>query len=130
MKTLIKTNKIILIVVGLLAILSFTIMQLSQEEEEIIGTWVNTESVKSKWVFNTNGKCYDYYDNALTDTYTYSIREETSGNGKLKHSFLKLININDSTDEYEYEINALGEGKMSLDYLGDTSAKLILFDKQ
>jgi hypothetical protein len=30
----------------------------------------------------------------------------------------------------DYEINALGNGKMALDYLGDTATRLLYFTKE
>ncbi len=83
-----------------------------------------------EWQFTSDGKCYDYYQNQLSDTYQYTITQEQSENGKFTLSYLKLVNINDSSDFYEYEINTLDNSTMVLDYLGDMSAKLTSFNKQ
>ncbi|MEN8125890.1 MAG: hypothetical protein ABFR32_12265 [Bacteroidota bacterium] len=129
MKTLIKTKKAIIITIVLLAIFSFTMIQLNQEKELIIGTWINSETPEWKWHFKTDGKCYDYLGGQLSDTYTYSITEEVSKNGKLKHSFLRLVNIYKANDEYEYEINTLNTNKLVLEYLDGSRSKLIYFNK-
>lgn len=130
MKTLIKTKKVILISLFTLTIFSFTMINLTQEEEAIIGTWINTETPEWKFEFKTDGKCYDYYNNQLEDTFSYSITQENSKNGKLTLSYLKLVNIKKSSEVMEYEINSLGENKMCLDYLGDKGTKLIYFTKE
>lgn len=130
MKTLLKTKKTIIITIILLAIYSFAIVQLNQEQEAIIGTWINTETPQWKRVFSADGKSYDYYNNVLSNTYTYYITNEQSRNGKLTVSFLKLVNLKNTNDIYEYEINTLDSSKFVLEYLGGSRSKLIYFTKE
>lgn len=129
MKTFKRINKVIAIIIVLITIFSYTIIRLSQENELIIGTWINSETPEWKWQFKTDGKCYDYLNGQLSDTYTYSITEEVSKSGKLKFSFLKLVNIYKANDEYEYEINTLSTNKLVLEYLEGSGGKLIYFEK-
>ena len=115
-----------LIVVFLL--FSFTILHLTQDRELIIGEWVSTEDNNWKLVFNHQGKCYDYYQGKLESTYTYSISEETADNGVV-FSYLKLVEVSDN-DVLQYDINALDENNLALNFLGDLNEKLMLFEKQ
>lgn len=123
-----NTNKIIALIT-IIMLSSFTISQLIQEEDLIIGEWVSIEDSNWRLNFNNQGKCYDYYQGILETTYFYSITEETANNGVI-FSYLKLVNINDSDDVYNYEINALNENNLALDYQGDLNEKLMLFEKQ
>jgi len=123
-----NTHKVIALITGLV-LSSFTISQLTQEEDLIIGEWVSIEDNNWRLNFNNQGKCYDYYQGTIETTYFYSITEETANNGVV-FSYLKLVNINDSDDVYNYEINALNENDLALDYQGDLNEKLMLFEKQ
>lgn len=128
MKYLKNTHKAIALIT-IIMLSSFTISQLIQEEDLIIGEWVSIEDSNWRLNFNNQGKCYDYYQGILETTYFYSITEETANNGVV-FSYLKLVNINDSDDVYNYEINALNENNLALDYQGDLNEKLMLFEKQ
>lgn len=127
MKHIKKIQKVILLVVVLVSS-SFTIFQLTQEKDLIIGEWKSIEDNNWKLNFNNQGKCYDYYQGKLETTYFYSITEETATNGVV-FSYLKLVNITDSNDSYNYEINALNEHDLALDYLGNLNESLMLFEK-
>ena len=122
-----KTYKTLIIAI-ILALSSFTILQFKQEKELIVGTWNYIDEVNNKWIF-TKDQCLWQYDNETIDTFTYHITEETATNGVV-FSYLKLVNISDSSDVYDYEINALNENNLALDYLGDLNEKLMLFEKQ
>jgi hypothetical protein len=123
-----NTHKVIALIT-IIMLSSFTISQLIQEEDLIIGEWVSIEDSNWRLNYNNQGKCYDYYQGILETTYFYSITEETANNGVI-FSYLKLVNINDSDDVYNYEINALNENNLALDYQGDLNEKLMLFEKQ
>lgn len=82
-----------------------------------MGTWVSKEDSKFKRVFNLSGKSFSYYDGELLDTYNYEITEEVSSNGKIILEFLKLIDVLDNTDTYEFEINAIDDDILVLEFL-------------
>jgi hypothetical protein len=113
MKT--KTLKITLLLTVLIAVFGFvTVSNTSAQDEQnlIVGTWISTDDAQSKKVFQTDGKCHDYYNGQLITTYSFSI-ERTSPQcgqsvpvGKL-FSYLKIVNVNNSNDVYCYEILSL-----------------------
>ncbi len=105
---------------------SFTTLSSTQEKELIIGNWHYEDEVYNKWVF-TNDKCFWKYNGDITDTFNYQITEAAADNG-IDFSCLKLVDISNN-DVYEYEINALTEDHLTLDYLGDMSVKLMMFEK-
>lgn len=93
------------IIVLFLGLVSFTIFQTMQEDEElIVGTWIPEGCSECEWIFTDDGKCYDYYEGKLDNTYTYSIRKSRASNGVV-FSYLKIVKSNDSNDTYEYDIN-------------------------
>ena len=107
----------ILVIIALLSLgLTYAF---SQEEELIKGTWIPEGCPTCQWVFK-DGKCYRYYDGELKFTYNYEIYEGKSVNGRFTFSFLKLTDTSNPNRIFEYEINALGEEKMALEYLGGT----------
>ena len=109
-----------------LSFLLFT--QQNQEEELIKGTWIPEGCSTCQWVFK-DGKCYQYDEGRLDDTYYYEIYEGESSDGTLTFSFLKLTNVSDPNDVFEYEINGLSEEKMVLEYLSGTRSLLIYTKK-
>lgn len=125
-----KKLKIIIVVFISFILYGFVTQQLNQDKELIIGTWLSDGSGSSKWIFTQDKKLKRINSDQLYKTYHYSIIEEKSINRKLTFSYLKLININNNNEVIEYEINALGNGKMALDYLGDTATKLLYFTKE
>ena len=123
--------KITLLSLLVLTLASFTILQTTQNNKElIIGTWIPDGSPSQKWIFYSNGTCHEY-DNGVLDTrYSYTIEETTSEDGKLKFSTLNIINIDDSNDTYKYDINGISETEMYLDYQGDLNTKLQKYTRQ
>lgn len=116
-----KNNKKFLGValITLLAILSFTVVQLSGEKEDIIGTWVSEDTPEWKWVFKSDGKCYDYYDGVLTDTYTYTLSTSSPQCGQVvptgdKFTYLKLVDDKDSTNTFCYEVFSLDKTNLEI----------------
>ncbi|WP_303315437.1 hypothetical protein Q4Q34_15200 [Flavivirga abyssicola] len=131
MRRLRKNYTNVLLIIFLLIGFSFKNKELSvRPPESLIGIWINTETPEWKWEFKEDGKCYNYMDGQITTIYFYTTHTENSANNKLILDFLKLININDANDVYEYEINGIGEGELYLDFLGDKSSKLIGFIKE
>ena len=112
--TLFLSFSVVLIIVG------FKIIQQPTHEELILGTWVSEGCSSCKWVYDTSGKCTRYYNGSVYKKFSYTINIEKSVNGRLTHRILKLVNISNSENTYEYEVNALGENKMALEYLGGT----------
>lgn len=85
-----------------------------QEKIFIIGTWFIDNEVTNKWVFTADNTCKWEVNGVILDQFTYSINNGFSSNG-LEHTSLKLININNSNEVFEYEINSLGDNKMTLE---------------
>ena len=106
---------------------SFTIIQLTQDRELIIGTWNYAGETNNKWIF-TDDRCIWEYNGEVINTFTYSISEEIADNG-IVFSYLKLVRVGNN-DVFEYDINALDANNLTLDYQGDLSEKLMLFEKQ
>ena len=105
-----------------LCLSSFGFFYSIQEKEIIIGEWKNTETPEWKWVFTKEGKCYDYLDNQLSDTYNYSIEstspqcDQNVPTGEL-FSYLKLVNVKDANDLFCYEILSLDETMLQIRWL-------------
>jgi hypothetical protein len=130
MKTLKRTSKIILASLLLISTYSYTFAQENTEDKLIQGTWTFSDSPNTKWQFKSDGKCYDYLDDILLDTYTYSIVEEKSENGKTSESTLTLVNTNNPDESYIYNINKLNSGKLWLEYQVGFRDKYIVFKRQ
>ncbi len=122
-----KNLNIKIITILSVLLFGFIAQQVNQENQLIIGTWYFENEASNLWEF-TNDRCIWKNDGKITDVFTYSIVKEKSKNGKLDFSFLKLIHLNNG-EIFEYEINSLGNDKMTLDYLGDMNTKLIYFRK-
>lgn len=98
-----------------------------------MGTWISREEPEWKWVFTENGKCFDYYDNQLSETYKYSIQTISPQCGQEvsvgeKFSYLKLTNEDNHNEEYCYEIFSLDEKTLQIRYFNTSS--LIYMNKQ
>jgi len=130
MKTLKRTSKIILASLLLISTYSYTFAQKNTEDKLIQGTWTFSDSPNTKWQFKSDGKCYDYLDDILLDTYTYSIVDEKSENGKTSESTLTLVNTNNPDESYIYNINKLNSGKLWLEYQVGFRDKYIVFKRQ
>ncbi|WP_299163121.1 hypothetical protein [uncultured Tenacibaculum sp.] len=104
-------------------------------KKEIIGTWELEKDSRTKIIFSKNGKCYDYSDGKLDKTYYYSINttspqcSEKVPVGEL-YSYLKITNIKDPKDIYEYEINGLNKEILYLDYQRNLNTKLSKYTRQ
>ncbi len=129
----INRKRIGILILLAISLLSFVVIQLNQEQEDIIGIWTNTETPQWKWEFRTDGKCYSYYDNEISEKYNYSV-ETTSPQcnqdvptGKL-YSYLKLVNLNESNDVYCYEILSLDKESLQLRQI--ERGGFIAFDRQ
>ena len=130
MKTLKNPSKILLVTLLLVFVINYSNAQDNTEEKLIQGTWSFSDSPNTKWQFKDDGKCYDYLDGILLDTYTYSIIEEKLENGKTGESVLTLVNTNNPDETYLYTIDKLNTGKLWLEYEVGFRDKYISFKRQ
>ena len=130
MKTLKRTSKILVAALLFISTYSYTSAQENTEDKLIQGTWTFSDSPNTKWQFKDDGKCYDYLDDILLDTYSYTITEEISENGKTSESTLTLVNTNNPDETYIYNINKLNSGKLFLEYQVGFRDKYIVFKRQ
>lgn len=125
-----KTKIIGFTLLVLLLVSATTLLQQKDRKEMIIGDWKSEGCSTCIWSFHDDGKIKRYYKGSLYKTYTYTIQSEKSVNGKLTHYTLRLVNVGDSKDIYDYLIIGLSQDSMRLDYTGDLNAKLSVFTKQ
>lgn len=130
MKILKNPGKILLVTLLLVFVINYSNAQDNTEEKLIQGTWSFSDSPNTKWQFKDDGKCYDYLDGILLDTYTYSIIEEKLENGKTGESVLTLVNTNNPDETYLYTIDKLNTGKLWLEYEVGFRDKYISFKRQ
>ena len=130
MKILKNPGKILLVTLLLVFVINYSNAQDNTEEKLIQGTWSFSDSPNTKWQFKDDGKCYDYLDGILLDTYTYSIVEEKLENGKTGESVLTLVNTNNPDETYLYTIDKLNTGKLWLEYEVGFRDKYISFKRQ
>lgn len=112
---------------------SFTTYQLSQESQDIIGTWKSDDTPDWKLEFKANGTCFWYFPGEPTEEFTYSIETTSPQCGKevdtgVNFSYIKLINVNDENNRYCYEVLSLNDEYLQIRFLdrgGNT-----LFKKQ
>jgi len=130
MKSLKRTSQILLASLLFIFTYSYTSAQENTEDKLIQGTWTFSDSPNTKWQFKADGKCYDYLDDILLDTYTYTIVEDKSENGEITQSVLKLINTNNPDETYVYNIDKLNSGKLWLEYQVGFRDKFITFKKE
>ena len=130
MKSLKRTSQVLLASLLFIFTHSYTSAQEKTEDKLIQGTWTFSDSPDTKWQFKADGKCYDYLDDILLDTYTYSIVEDNSENGKIKQSVLKLVNSNNPDETYVYNIDKLNSGKLWLEYQVGFRDKFITFKRE
>ena len=130
MKSLKRKSKVVLASLLLLLTYSYTSAQENTEDKLIQGTWTFSDSPNTKWQFKADGKCYDYLDDILLDTYTYSIVEEKSEKGETIQSVLKLVNTSNPEESYTYNIDKLNSGKLWLEYQVGFRDKFITFKRE
>lgn len=130
MKTLKNPGKILLVTLLFAFVINYSNAQDNTEEQLIQGTWTFSDSPNTKWQFKDDGKCYDYLDGILLDTYTYTIVEEKLANGKTGESVLSLVNTNNPDETYLYTIDKLNGGKLWLEYEVGFRDKYISFKRQ
>lgn len=96
--------------------LGFTTYQLSQEDQLIIGTWIEeSTTIENRWVFESNNIINRYDNNTVYKSYIWQITESPTPSG-LIISHLILTNTEDSNDTYHFEINTLSDEWLVLVY--------------
>lgn len=86
----------------------------------LTGTWViEGETLSDKWVFESNGTLNEFADNQLDVSYNWEVVNST--NSGIKSKYLEIVNNNDSSDYYNYEISLLDEEKLVLIYQRKTN---------
>ncbi|MDT7832220.1 hypothetical protein RQM59_07500 [Flavobacteriaceae bacterium S356] len=136
MKTLRKmtantSTKLSILLLSIL-IASFTIYQLNQESQDIIGIWKSDDTPEWKLEFKNTGTCFWYYTGEPTKEFTYSIETTTpqcNQNVPIgdKFSYLKLVD-NSNQEQWCYEIFGLDQTGMQIRLLG--RSKSMFFTKQ
>ena len=89
------------------------------EKEDIIGTWVSEDTPEWKRIFKEDGKCYDYYNGALTNTYNYTLSTTSPQCGQVvptgdKFTYLKLVDDKDSNFTFCYEVFSLDKTNLEI----------------
>ena len=107
-------NKIVLLLFLSLFTINCSVYKPKEEIEIIVGTWINEESPELKMIFKNNGRCEDYINGVLSDTYLYAISKTSPQCGQVVptgelYSYLKLVNTKDSNEAYCYEILSLND---------------------
>ncbi|MCM2301308.1 MAG: hypothetical protein NDI80_01650 [Flavobacteriaceae bacterium] len=128
-----NAKNMIMALILLIPIFSFTLFQLTQEKDLLIGVWFSVDSPNWKWEFKTDGKCYEHYENNLEAIYIYSI-ETTSPQCDIEvdegpsYSYLKISSTTDTEIFYCYEVLSLNDEFLQIRAL--QSNNIITFRKQ
>lgn len=127
-----KTNKsvIYISILGLifLCFLGITTKAQSAITVDIKGRWISDSTPEWKWEFKADGKCYDYFNGILEDTYFYVITSENSPSG-LNFHFLELTNINNQNKKFKYELE-VNNNTLSVIYIKGAKPKPMLFTRE
>ena len=112
-----KTKIGILITVVFCSVLtSFTTV--FNQEASIIGSWISEEDSNYKMVFN-GSTCTWLYNGQPTVTYHFTLSNTSPQCGETvpvttEMNYLKLVNANNSEEQYCYEIYSLSETTLTL----------------
>lgn len=114
-----KKTRIIVIAIGVVvSVFSFSLLN-QNDSQLIIGEWRSEGCSTCTLKFDNNGKCYDYDEGELIDTYVYSI-ETTSPQCDMEvdegplFKYLKMINVANNNEQYCYEILSLNDTHLQL----------------
>lgn len=86
---------------------------IESEIAKINGSWVIENEDSNKWTFSNNNYCEWLLNGEIIGRFTFSISSEFAPNG-VEHTYLKLINISNTNEVYEYALNSIGNTKMTL----------------
>ena len=99
----------------------------NQDQNQIVGLWINDDDPSWTMEFKNNGTCFEYYSGELSDHYTYEIWSEPSSNGKLTLTTLKLTETATNVSRI-YDVNTLSEKYLVLEYF-KAPGKLVMFSR-
>jgi len=104
--------------------------EITQAEQEIIGTWILENDSNTKLIFQTNGTVKTYYSNVLHSTHQYEINNVCDGETLNNQLFLKTLNNQNEAIDCSYldSVNYNNNGKMTL--VSQNQGKVIVFNKQ
>ena len=104
----------------------------TEDENLIVGTWV-LEGLTPlyKWVFSSDKLLSRYVEGQLYKTYCWEIDCKITPSGRKAYS-LEIINTDDESDKYVYDINTLTQERLVLQYVrtGYGLAKLATYLRQ
>lgn len=134
-----KTNKkytpiLIIILIVTSVLYSFSKKQINnnqQSKDEIIGTWTSEKDTNWKIEFTKENKCYWYYENRKTNTFTYSI-SKYSCNSEYDSEY-EYLKLNKTSKIHCYAINGIAQdddGKIYLSLEYDGKPRPMLFVKE
>lgn len=86
---------------------------IESEIAKINGSWLIENEDSNKWTFSNNNYCEWLLNGEIIGRFTFSISSEFASNG-VEHTYLKLINISNTNEVYEYALNSIGNTKMTL----------------
>lgn len=101
---------------------------IQQQNQNITGSWVNENDANNKWIFTSSTICKWEFNGATINQFIYLITSEFSANG-VEHPYLKLVNVSNPNETYEYAINSLENDKMTLETF-EPKLGYIYFTKQ
>lgn len=129
-----RKNKLVLTVflLSIVTLYSFKVIQTNnlQTKNKIIGNWVSEKDTKWKIEFTDTNNCNWYYDNSITDTFTYTVNNSSCKNElDIEYEYLKL---NNSSKAFCYSINGITE-ENGVEYLSiewNSNPKPMIFIKK
>ncbi|WP_343694488.1 hypothetical protein [Flavobacterium sp.] len=105
-----------LLLILLLLIKAPAVFAQNQTEEpsskKIIGAWYSDANRSIKWVFNPDGKVYNYNNDAFKVMYRYTISHSCQNNSDDDAEFITLMDKDG--DEFCFKINAVNENKSGI----------------
>ena len=100
----------------------------SENNPEIIGTWINEEDTSYKLVFLFSGVLKEYVNNELMGTLNYTISHNCGSESDANIEFLKKTESDGTT--YCFEINGINENNSGiLSITSMENGKIYIFNK-
>ena len=102
------------------------------QDSTIVGTWISEEDSSWTLMFTAGNKCFDYYEEALTDSSTYSISNTSPQCGQNVPvgnytEYLQLTSLKNG-DKTCYEVNGITSKTLSLSVIDKGGA--FVFNRQ
>jgi len=129
-------SKVSFSILSLIAIVACSGFIILQQSNNIVGTWIDKEDPKSKWISVDNSEGKTYYNNELLDKFTYDLSKsspkcerniETEINARPELNFLELTDT-DSGGQYCYYVFGIDEENLSLKPFN--GARVMVFERQ